>query len=351
MDASGTLAADLAPCAFPATAPGGVRLEVPDAHRIRVPSSGGTAVPTGERRPPVRRTTRVTAGLAAVLLLAACGTETDGGSTATPAPEESPTATESAGPPSGSVSESPSESPTEEPTAEPTTSGVYYVVDTRAGLRLAREMRELAGEDPAREAVEAMIAGPEDPDYASTWNPDTEVLGITVGDVIEVDLSEQARTANVGSEGAERMVQQLVYTVTEAVDRKAAVRLLVAGQPAGELWGAVSWEEPVRRAKPIDVRLMVQIDRPAEGAVTSSPVTVEGDANVFEANVLWRVNDRDGDEVESGFTMTRVGMRFSPYSFTVDLEPGTYTVEVSESDPSGGEGGEPMTDTKTFTVE
>lgn len=307
-------------------------------------------MPTGERRPHVRRTTRATAGLAAVLLLAACGTETDGGTTtASPTPEETATPSETADSPSPSPTESPN--PTAEPTAEPTVSGVYYLVDTRAGLRLAREMRELGGEDPAREAVEAMIAGPEDPDYASTWNRDTEVLSVSVEDVVRVDLSEEARTANVGSEGAARMIQQLVYTVTEAVDRKAAVQLLVEGEPAGELWGAVSWDEPVRRAKPVNVRMMVQIDQPAEGAVVSSPVTVEGDANAFEANVPWRITDDSGDEVESGFTMTRVGMKFSPYSFTVDLEPGTYTVEITEDDPSGGEGGEPMSDTKTFTVE
>ena len=49
------------------------------------------------------------------------------------------------------------------------------MADTRAGLRLTREIRDLAATDPATAAVEAMIAGPEDPDYFSPWNPDTTV--------------------------------------------------------------------------------------------------------------------------------------------------------------------------------
>jgi hypothetical protein len=34
----------------------------------------------------------------------------------------------------------------------------------------------------------------------------------------------------------------------------------------------------------------------------------------------------------------------------VPLPAGRYTVEVREDDPSGGEGGPPMRDTRSFTV-
>lgn len=281
---------------------------------------------------------------ALVVVLTGCGTE-DGDDGATPAPT-----TATSEPASSSPSASESASPSEP--AEPTVSGVYFMADTRNGLRLTREMRDLAGEDPAREAVEMMVEGPEDPDYVTTWNPDTEVLGITrESAAITVDLSEEARTANVGSEGAALMIQQLVYTVTEAVDEQAPVELLIEGEPAGELWGVVSWDEPVSREDPLGVRALVQIDSPGEGDTVSSPVTVTGEAAAFEANVPWRVLDDSGAEVETGFTMTSEGQTFSPFSFEVELEPGTYVVEISEDDPSGGEGGTPTTDTKTVTVE
>jgi hypothetical protein len=240
---------------------------------------------------------------------------------------------------------------TTSPGVETAEATVYFVVDTRAGLRLAREQRDVDAADPAAGAVEAMIAGPEDPDYTTTWNPDTEVLGVERADeTITVDLSEEARTANVGSPGAALMIQQLVYTVTEAVDEQASVQLTIEGEPAGELWGAVAWEEPVAREDPNAVRTFVQIDAPREGAEVTSPVTVSGDANAFEANVPWRVLDEGGAEVEVGFTSTTAGQEFAPFTFDLELAPGTYTVEISEDDPSGGEAGTPMVDTKTFTV-
>lgn len=280
-----------------------------------------------------RRLARMLVAAAAALTLsgglAGCGD--DGGDTGTPEPDGSASTSGTSG----------------------VTRGVYYTVDTRTGFRLARELRDLSGDDPGTAAVEAMIAGPVDPDYATTWDPATEVLGVTESDgTIEVDLSAEARTANVGSEGAALMVQQLAYTVTEALDEPdAAVLLLVEGEPAGELWGTLVWDEPVGRADPLDVRLLVQIDGPREGATTSSPLRVEGEAAVFEATLAWRVLDESGAEVIGGTTMTAEGQRFAPFMFPVELDPGTYVVQITEDDPSGGEGGEPMTDTRTVTVE
>lgn len=135
-----------------------------------------------------------------------------------------------------------------------------------------------------------------------------------------------------------------------AVGEDVRVLLHIDGEPAGDLWGATTWPDPVALVDPLNVRLLVQIDQPAEGAETTSPVTVSGDAAVFEANLLWHVLDAAGAEAASGFTMTTEGQTFAPYSFTVDLEPGEYTVVIVEDDPSGGEGGTPMSDTATVTV-
>lgn len=282
--------------------------------------------------------------LALAAMVTGCGDddgEPGGPSSSSPSPTASPT-------PSPTPSSSPTPTSTQSNARQ---SAVYYLVDTRTGLRLAKERRDLSG-DPGRSAVEAMIAGPLDPDYTSTWNRATRVLSVAkAGGVIVVDLSGEARRANVGSEGAERMVQQLVYTATEALDRSAGVLLRIDGEPAGELWGVVEWTEPVTRALPLDVRLLVQIDAPREGATVSSPVTVTGDAAVFEANLPWRILDGTGGVVKKGFAMTAEGQRFAAYTFTVDLPPGTYLIEISEDDPSDGAGGKPMTDTKNVTVE
>lgn len=284
--------------------------------------------------------------LAAALVLTGCGTEDDDPEAPDPTPSATPSET-----PSETPSDPPSETPSETP-SDSTMSGVYYVVDTRAGLRLARELRAVPEDQAPEAAVAAMIEGATDPDYTTTWNPATEVLGVSdEGGGITVDLSADALTANVGSEGAALMIQQLVYTVTEALDETAGVTLLVDGEPAGELWGVVSWDEPVVRDDPLDVRSLVQIDAPTEGLVTSSPLRVEGEAAVFEATLGWRVLDADGQEVNGGFTMTAEGQTFAPFQFPLVLDPGTYTIEITEDDPSGGEGGTPMTDTRTVTIE
>lgn len=275
--------------------------------------------------------------LVLVALLSGCGDDEDG---TAPTPSAVPT--------------SASPSATSETPVETREAGVWFQVDTpRLGLRLARELRDLPSDDAVRAGVEAMIAGPDDPDYSSPWNPETEVLATDRdGARITVDLSSEARTANVGSAGAALMIQQLVHTATDAAGApKAGVELLIEGEPAGELWGAVAWEGPVTRENPDDVRALVQIDNPREGAVVAGPLTVNGEANVFEATVVWRILTEDGDVVDSSFVMTSEGFTFAPFEFGIVLDPGTYVVEIQEDDPSAGEAGPPITDTRTVTIE
>ena len=250
--------------------------------------------------------------------------------------------------PSPSASATPTAEPTEEPVALEVP--VYYMIDSRVGLRLIPERHDVTGE-VVQGAVEQMIAGPDDPDYTSPWNASTQVLGITPGSTIVVDLSADAREATIGSEGAALMIQQLVHTVTAAVgDETAAVLLMIEGEVAGELWGVAEWTQPVSRDDALGAQYLTQIDVPREGATTTSPVTVSGQAAAFEANVPWHVQDASGTEVAAGFTMTSEGMTFAPYSFTVELPPGTYTIVVDEDDPSDGAGGARMTDTRTVNV-
>lgn len=264
---------------------------------------------------------------------------------------------ETTAPPSSTSAPATTAPPTTAP-PEAAAATAWFVVDTRAGLRLSRDDREPIADQTPQEAVQAavetMIAGPADPDLNTTWNPDTEVLAVDLSaGAITVDLSEDARTANVGSEAAGMMIQQLVWTATEAAeDPTAGVVLLIEGEPAGELWGAVSWDGPVVRPDPLGTRTLVQLATPLEGQVLpAGPVTVSGDAAAFEAVVPWRVLTTDGTEVDTGFTMTSEGQTFAPFSFQVDLPAGEYIIEISEDDPSGGAGGTPTTDTRSFVVE
>lgn len=273
---------------------------------------------------------------------------------------------------------SPTPEPTEEATEEPITASpfteqpspppvtqepetgftgavpVYFVSDTRAGHRLAREWIAVDSTLSAIEAaVTRMISEPPVPGYDTLWNSATKVRSIDVRDgAIKVDLSLPG-TPVVGDEG-DLAIQQLVYTATAAaslVDRDYGVlpvRILVDGERVDKLAG-IDVSQVLRRDPPLEVRQLVQLNSPSEGARVRSPVEVTGDAAAFEANVPWQLL-RDGEVIDSGHTTTLEGQRFSEFSFELDLEPGEYTIVISEDDPSDGEGGEPMTDERTFTV-
>ncbi len=216
--------------------------------------------------------------------------------------------------------------PTPTATAASIVVPVYYATDTGTDLRLVREFRSLPDEGgPALTAARAVLAGaPLDPDYTGLWNPAGQVLDVRQGDgVIEVNLSTPATVTTTGSAGAELAVHSLVYSVTGALQSSDPVRLLVEGAPVDELFGVLDTRAPIRRADPLDVRLLVQINDPNEGDVVDGPLTVTGEASVFEANLPWEIRTAGGTVVQSGTTMTAEGQRFAPFSFTVSLPPAT----------------------------
>ena len=79
----------------------------------------------------------------------------------------------------------------------------------------------------------------------------------------------------------------------------------------------------------------VLLDSPADGATVESPLTVEGRGNTFEGNVEWQVLSGD-DVVDKGFETAGTMGDFRPFSFTVDLEPGDYTVRVFATNMEDG---------------
>lgn len=289
-----------------------------------------------------RSVPRVVAALLGGLLVAGCTTpgQPSPTSTASPPPTATPTPTASAtATPSASVP------------AASASALVYFLIDAPGGVRLVREPHDVAAGTPARGAVEAMIAGPDDPDYASPWNPATRVLGISDNaGVVTVDLSGEARTADAGSEPAALMKQQLIWTVTEQLGADKNVMLTIDGQPAGELWGVVDWTAPEARTNWLDTLLLVGIDTPADGASVTSPVRVTGQAAVFEATLPWTVYDANDEVVQEGFAMTAEGNTMAPYAFEVTLPPGDYLIEVTEDDPSAGEAGDLDVDDREITV-
>lgn len=213
---------------------------------------------------------------------------------------------------------------------------IYYIAQTAAGPRLQREFHRLPAADPATAAVREMLAHPTglDPDYRNPWPEGTTLRApvTTTADAITVDL-----TAAPPSELA---AQQLVFTVEGALGSTAPVQLLRNGAAAGQ---------PIPRGDPYALRSLVQIDAPADGTSTTSPVVVTGEAAVFEATLHWAVVSGT-TTLRTGVASTAEGQVFAPFRFTLDLPPGRYTVQISEDDPSDGAGRPVLTDDRTVTV-
>lgn len=285
---------------------------------------------------------RAVLGALAILLFAGCGS----------APRDLVVPDPSTAAPTAEPTPGPTATPSARPAPREDAVPVYYVAETGAGHRLQREFRRLRSADPASDAVRAMLAKPNgiDPDYHNPWPAGTTLRKPVTVDrgVIVVDLAG-AQSSDVPAELARPAVQQLVFTVQDALGSTDPVRILVDGRPVDRLWDAVDTSAPVERGDEYKLRSLVQIDTPVNGATVGPQAEVAGEAAVFEATLFWQVL-RDGAVVRSGYTSTAEGQVFAPYTFVVALEPGEYTVRVLEDDPSAGEGRAVLTDDKVITV-
>lgn len=276
------------------------------------------------------------------LLLVSCAPTTKG---ATPSPSLTTGApgTSSAEPTPSSAQSGATDS------KESGTATVYFIIDTAAGPRLARELRKVRG-DALEAAVQTMIDGPLDPDYTTLWNPDTTVLSVSSGSgVVTVDLSDSVRDSQVGPEAARLMIQQLVFTAT-TWDPTAKVRLLIDGKNAGQLWNGVTWDQAIGRAEPTEVLSPLQLDKPVQGAQLTTDNTSFSGEVLAGSVIIWRVDHAAGEEGVAGELPVPAGSGFVPFSFAHDLGPGKYILELSVH-PADDPGGIPLVvDTRSFSV-
>ncbi|MGP7961289.1 Gmad2 immunoglobulin-like domain-containing protein [Sanguibacter sp. A247] len=91
---------------------------------------------------------------------------------------------------------------------------------------------------------------------------------------------------------------------------------------------------------------------PLEDSVVAGPsIEVTGEATAFEGNLSWLVYPADGsadNPAQRGATMTGANGVIGPFSFVVELEPGTWVVQVFEESAKDGTPLRPVA--VTFTV-
>ena len=295
----------------------------------------------GTRR-GVRYGTALGAALGAVLL-AGCTASTVG--TGAPAvPPDAPSA------PSATATAAPTTAPEEASAGRAVP--LYYVTDTPAGARLAREFRRTPADiDAGTAALTALFAAPTGtvPEHRNTWPAGTALAApVTHADgVVTVDLTTEATDAVPADPIV--AVQQLVHRHRRVGHRGsgAGARRRQAGSASvarrrRHLAPRRAGRSPGRSGPGRDRRSHGGGDRALPGAGGGRGRGVRGDRAV--GGPPRRRGRAVRSDVDGG------GPRFAPYAFSVELPPGDYEIRVAEDDPSGGAGRPVMTDTRRIVV-
>ncbi len=230
---------------------------------------------------------------------------------------------------------------------------VFWTSSQPTDIRLASEVVTVAtDQSPLVAALSGILDGtltPTDPDYVNLWGSGSRLNSLVFEDTIAT-LDISVGNINVGAMSEFRALQQLMFTVTAAEPSVTGFRFTIDGETVETLAGHVDLTSIVTIGDPNESLMAVQIVSPLENDVTASPVTVTGQACVFEATVAWELR-RDGDTIDSGSTMAAEACPTrSAWTLELgELQTGTYTIVVREM--SAKDGSVVTEDTRTFAVQ
>jgi hypothetical protein len=233
------------------------------------------------------------------------------------------------------------------PTASPGDSGtsaVYYLGEGPHGTVLYRELgARPAGTTALAYAVDGLMADPNDPDYRTPWHPGWLRNASAGGGRITVEVGDApaARPASMSPRDASEAVQQVVYTLQAAVQRRDKVQFLRHGAPVASVLG-VPTSKPVGPGQAVKVLSLMSISAPAEGAhVARGRLVVTGVNNGFEATVDVRLLRHGVIRAQRSGTASGAydPDRLFPWRVALDtsaLSPGRYTLLAINGSGTGG---------------
>jgi len=232
---------------------------------------------------------------------------------------------------------------------------VYYLGSGPRGTVLYREFTPMprSGER-IEQALAALMTAPADPDYSTAWRSGWLRAASEGPGVINVDIGDvpESRPSSMSGRDASEAVQQVVYTVQAAVQRRDPVVFTRHGSPVATVLG-VPTSFPVANGQPLDVLSRMNITDPAEGSVVHrGRLVVSGVNNSFEATVV--VQLKRGSHVyrtKPGIAAGYMAPHLFPWRValnTGNLPPGRYTLVASNDDPSGRNRAE--SDTRTIVL-
>ena len=289
-------------------------------------------------RPANHLLSKAVPAFVAVLLVSACGSNSQNSSPSNPP-----------------VSSAPSES------AMPIIDDLqdyafYFTSETVQGFRLVREVHQVSkvenvlGDDKGFNSLVMLVDGqlpPFDGDHRTLWNNGTKVNSVSVVEgIATVDLS--LGRISLGAESEQRAIDQMVWTLIENDPTVTSVKFTIDGLVSESLAGHVDFSQVFTLAPSYEVLASVWIDL-LDRSDVSNPVSITGSACTFEANVAWELT-KGGDVVSSGATTAATACPDrSDWSIDLgELAPGNYVLKVS--DTSAEDGSLIFEDTKAFTV-
>ncbi|HJP66747.1 MAG TPA: Gmad2 immunoglobulin-like domain-containing protein [Actinomycetota bacterium] len=162
-----------------------------------------------------------------------------------------------------------------------------------------------------RAALEAMLEGPSSAErkagVGTTIPAGTKLLGLNIEDgIATVDMS--GTYDDGGGSLSERMrLAQMVYTITQ-FSSVQGVNLRLDGKAVDTFSGeGIVLDHPQTRADYDDLLPAILVESPIVGQPVSSPVTVSGTADVFEATVSIRILDASGEIIAESFATATCG--------------------------------------------
>lgn len=195
----------------------------------------------------------------------------------------------------------------------------------------------------ATAAINALLAGPTPEErvrgLGTAVPPGTKLLGIAIHDgVATIDLTSEYQSG-AGSRSMQMRLGQVVYTLTQ-FPTVQKVRFRLDGSPVNVFSSeGITLNQPVGRTDYADLLPAIVVGKPTSGEQVTSPVTVSGTADVFEANVTVEVLDAGGKVVGHEFTTASCGTGCrGRYSIDVPYQVGHKeqgTIVVHDDDAAG----------------
>src|SRR6266542_2447704 len=286
---------------------------------------------------------------AVALLVSGCAKNRAVGVGPADTPSPTPTHTKSSPQPSPSPSArstptEPSPRPSDEPSPTGTVTYQLWFAGDDSQLYLVHRT-EPATEAVGRASLTALLEGPNaeeaDAGVGTQIPPGTSLVDLSIVDgLATVNLSNEYFSG--GSAVSEwTRLGQVVCTIDQfrSVD---AVTIQLEGDPIKtfDIQGR-ALHRPWQCGDFEQILPAIVVEEPGIGQTVSSPFTVSGTANVFEATVSYRLLDDGGNEVASGFVTATCGTGCrgdytDDISYTVDhAQPGT--LEVFEESAENGQ--------------